>query len=75
VAVLNSIPDCNVSQLDPLLIPALLVLSRFRIPKKSIRRIKKGKVVRVVRNAIAGPWWASAWLLGTAALAIHGESG
>ena len=73
--MLNSIPDCNVSLLVPLSIAALVASSRVKPIRKLIRRIKKGMVIHMARKAAAGPWWASACVLGTAVLATHGESG
>jgi len=73
--VLNSIPDCNVSLLVPLSIVALTTNVRVKVTRKLVRRLRKGKVIQMARKATAGPWWASACVLGTAVLAAHGESG
>ena len=73
--MLNSIPDCNVSLLAPISIAALALVVRCKIIRKLIKWMKKGKVIRMVRKVIAGPWWALAYVLGTMVPAMYGGSG
>ena len=72
---MNSIPDCTTSLIVLFSLVALATNIRHRTINKLINWLKKGAVIRMIRNLIAWPWWASACVLWATALATYGESG
>ena len=73
IAVLNSIPDPGfILTASMIVIASICKIAPAAI--KSARWIKKGKVVKMVRK-VAGPWWASAFVVGLCHLTSAAGSG